>query len=618
MDYSKYIGINKTNLEIVMEDMKKTVDLTPRPEYPRPDFVREDWMNLNGTWAFAFDDENVGLSEGWQMPGEPLDGQIVVPFAYQTKLSGIGPTDAIHPVIWYKRTFVLPENMREKRILLRFGAVDYACSVYVNGHKAGDHVGGYIPFAFEISGLLEEGENEICLRVEDEPDVTQPRGKQYWQKGLMGCWYTPVSGIWQTVYLEAVGETWMKSIHITPDIDRREARVEISLNRTPVAACEAKLEVSYEGQPVQTLCVSLRERITTIPVNMNVRVSPELDGMLTWSPSNPCLYDLKVTLTEGTVKEDCVSTYFGMRKVEVKEGRVYLNNCPIYQRLILDQGYWPDSLITPPSDEAIRKDIQLTLDFGYNGARKHQKVEDPRYYYWADKMGLLVWGEVPSAYLFCDEEIRNVADTLQGFIDRDFNHPSIICWVPLNESWGVREIYTDARQQAMGRMLYHMTKAMDGTRLCSANDGWEQTTTDICALHDYADKKEIIDAHFASREEVETHACDWRPCYAQSEQPRGTEAFMVTEYGGIAFTNIGLQGKLENMETWGYHDKVTDEEAFFQRFEGVTKGVQEILYCQGFCYTQLTDVMQEVNGLVTPDRKPKMDVERVRKINTAR
>ena len=428
-----------------MEDMKKTVDLTPRPEYPRPDFVREDWMNLNGTWAFAFDDENVGLSEGWQMPGEPLDGQIVVPFAYQTKLSGIGPTDAIHPVIWYKRTFVLPENMREKRILLRFGAVDYACSVYVNGHKAGDHVGGYIPFAFEISGLLEEGENEICLRVEDEPDVTQPRGKQYWQKGLMGCWYTPVSGIWQTVYLEAVGETWMKSIHITPDIDRREARVEISLNRTPVAACEAKLEVSYEGQPVQTLCVSLRERITTIPVNMNVRVSPELDGMLTWSPSNPCLYDLKVTLTEGAVKEDCVSTYFGMRKVEVKEGRVYLNNCPIYQRLILDQGYWPDSLITPPSDEAIRKDIQLTLDFGYNGARKHQKVEDPRYYYWADKMGLLVWGEVPSAYLFCDEEIRNVADTLQGFIDRDFNHPSIICWVPLNESWGVREIYTDAQ-----------------------------------------------------------------------------------------------------------------------------------------------------------------------------
>ncbi len=599
-----------------MKKKTRSMNPIPRPEHPRPDFVREDWLNLNGTWAFAFDDEDIGLAEGWQMPGEPLEGQIVVPFAYQTKMSGIGPTDDIHPVIWYKRTFVVPDAMCGKRILLHFGAVDYACRVFINGHVAGEHRGGYTPFCLEISGLLEEGENEVCLRVEDYPDVTQPRGKQYWQKGLMGCWYTPVSGIWQTVYLEAVGENWIRSIHITPDIDRREARAEIALNRAPGAACEAVLEVSYDGQAVQTLRVSLKERITTVPVSLNVRVSPELDGMLLWSPASPYLYDLKVTLLENGQTEDSVQTYFGMRKVEVRKGRVYLNNCPLYQRLILDQGYWPDSLLTPPSDDAIRQDIQLTLDFGYNGARKHQKLEDPRYYYWADRMGLLVWGEVPSPYLFCDEEVRNLADTLQGFIERDFNHPSIICWVPINESWGVREIYADARQQATARMLYHMTKAMDGTRLCSANDGWEQTTTDICALHDYADKKETIDAHFASREEVELHACDWRPCYAQGEKPRGEEAFMVTEYGGIAFTNIGLQGRLENMETWGYHDKVTDEEAFFKRFDEVTKGVQDIPYCQGYCYTQLTDVMQEVNGLVTPDRKPKMDVERVRKINT--
>ncbi len=599
-----------------MKKKTRSMNPIPRPEHPRPDFVREDWLNLNGTWAFAFDDEDIGLAEGWQMPGEPLEGQILVPFAYQTKMSGIGPTDDIHPVIWYKRNFVVPDTMCGKRILLHFGAVDYACRVFINGHVAGEHRGGYTPFCLEISGLLEEGENEVCLRVEDYPDVTQPRGKQYWQKGLMGCWYTPVSGIWQTVYLEAVGENWIRSIHITPDIDRREARAEIALNRAPGAACEAVLEVSYDGQAVQTLRVSLKERITTVPVSLNVRVSPELDGMLLWSPASPYLYDLKVTLLENGQTEDSVQTYFGMRKVEVRKGRVYLNNCPLYQRLILDQGYWPDSLLTPPSDDAIRQDIQLTLDFGYNGARKHQKLEDPRYYYWADRMGLLVWGEVPSPYLFCDEEVRNLADTLQGFIERDFNHPSIICWVPINESWGVREIYADARQQATARMLYHMTKAMDGTRLCSANDGWEQTTTDICALHDYADKKETIDAHFASREEVELHACDWRPCYAQGEKPRGEEAFMVTEYGGIAFTNIGLQGRLENMETWGYHDKVTDEEAFFKRFDEVTKGVQEIPYCQGYCYTQLTDVMQEVNGLVTPDRKPKMDVERVRKINT--
>ena len=204
-----------------------------------------------------------------------------------------------------------------------------------------------------------------------------------------------------------------------------------------------------------------------------------------------------------------------------------------------------------------------------------------------------------------------------GFIERDFNHPSIITWVPLNESWGVRQIYADKRQQAAGRMLYHMTKAADGTRLCSSNDGWEQVTTDICALHDYADAKGVIAAHFDSRAEVERHACDWRPCYADSEQPTGEEAFMVTEYGGIAFTNIGIQGEMGGMQTWGYHGKVTDEETFFERFQGVTDGVREIPYCQGYCYTQLTDVMQEINGLLTPDRRPKMDVERVREINQA-
>ena len=341
----------------------------------------------------------------------------------------------------------------------------------------------------------------------------------------------------------------------------------------------------------------------------------DLDPFRVWAPGSPNLYDLRVRLLKGGDALDQVDTYFGMRKIERRDGRIYLNNSPLYQKLILDQGYWPDSNITPPSDEAIRLDLQYILDFGYNGARKHQKVEDPRFYYWADKMGVLVWGEVPSPYDFTDETVRNLADTMFGFIERDFNHPSIICWVPLNESWGVRQIYADKRQQAAGRMLYHLTKAADGTRLCSSNDGWEQVTTDICALHDYADNKNTIAQHFADRSEVETHACDWRPCYANTEKPTGQEAFMVTEYGGIAFENIGIQGEMGGMQTWGYHGKVTDEEAFFARFKAVTDGVREIPYCQGYCYTQLTDVMQEINGLLTPDRKPKMDVERVRAIN---
>jgi len=589
------------------------LNVIPRPEHPRPDFVRETFLNLNGVWQFAFDDENKGVAEGWMKPGFALPLEITVPFAYQTKASGLGPTDEIHPVIWYRRSFTVPQEMQGKRILLRFGAVDFECAVYVNGQQVGAHRGGYTPFAFDITEQLTEGENDLCLRVVDDPDCTQPRGKQYWARGLMGCWYTPVSGIWQTVYMEAVGEYAMKYIHVTPDCDRHMFTAEIALDKYPRESLELELAVSFEGKVRRVVKVNLEDRSTRVPVDMIVK--GDLDPIKVWAPGCPNLYDLKVKLLKDGEVVDMVDTYFGMRKIEARDGRIYLNNSPLYQKLILDQGYWPESNITPPSDEAIRLDLQYTLDFGYNGARKHQKLEDPRYYYWADKMGVLVWGELPSPYDYTDDTVRNLADTMLEFIDRDFNHPSIICWVPLNESWGVRQIYTDKRQQAAGRMLYHLTKAADGTRMCSANDGWEQVTTDICGLHDYADAKDIIANHFADRKEVELHACDWRPCYCNTEKPTGKEAFLVTEYGGIAFQNIGIQGEMGGMQTWGYHGKVTDEEAFFERFKGVTDGVREIPYCQGYCYTQLTDVMQEINGLLSPERKPKMDVARVREIN---
>lgn len=585
----------------------------PRPEHPRPDFMRKTFCNLNGQWSFDYDDTNEGLLKGWEKPGTALGMKITVPFCYQSKLSGIGPTDEIHPVMWYRRSFMVPEDMKGQRVLLRFGAVDFECRVYVNGQLAGTHRGGYTPFSFDITTLLTDGENDLCLRVQDDPDCTQPRGKQYWDRGLMGCWYTPVSGIWQTVYLEAVGKYAMTAVHVTPDIDRHMFTAEIALDQMPQEELTLELTVSYKEKTHRVVRVSSAARITRVPVDMISR--PDLDPMRLWAPEKPELYDLTVRVIAGDKAEDEVATYFGMRKIELKDGKIYLNNCPVYQRLILDQGYWPDSLITPPDDEAIRTDIQFTLDYGYNGARKHQKLEDPRYYYWADKMGLLVWGELPSPYDFTDETVRNLSDTMADFIDRDFNHPCIITWVPLNESWGVRQIYTDARQQETGRMLYHMTKAMDGTRLCSSNDGWEQTTTDICALHDYAADKSVMAAHFASREEVETHACDWRPCYCNTEKPTGKEAFMVTEYGGIAFNNVGLQGEMGGMATWGYHDKVTDEEKFFERFKGVTDAIREIPYCRGYCYTQLTDVMQEINGLLTPDRQPKVDVKRFASLN---
>ena len=581
----------------------------PRPEHPRPDFVRDTFLNLNGQWQFAFDDADEGLKKRWYAPGFELPMTILVPYSYQTKLSTIG-TEDIHPVLWYRRGFTVPQEMKGKRILLRFGAVDYACRVFVNGQQAGEHRGGYTPFTVEVTHLLKKGENDLCLRVEDRPDCTQPRGKQYWNKGLMGCWYTPVSGIWQTVYMEAVGDYALTQIHVTPDIDRNLATLELALDQFPAVPLTVDVLVSFQGNPVKHLTVETADRQVRIPVDMIAK--GDLEPVKLWSPARPNLYDLSVRILENGKETDHVAAYFGMRKVQVANGQVLLNNTPLYQRLILDQGYWPETLLTPPTDEAIAKDIELTLALGFNGARKHQKLEDPRYYYWADKLGLLVWGEVPSPYDYTDETVRNLAETFLGFIDRDFNHPCIITWVPLNESWGVKQIYTDKRQQATGRMLYHLGKAADGTRLISTNDGWEQVTTDICALHDYAAEKEVMEKHFESRETVEKTACDHRMAYAMGETPTGNEAFMVTEFGGIAFATIGAQGQMGGMETWGYHDKVTDEGEFLRRFQGVLDAVRELDYCQGYCYTQLTDVMQEINGLLMPDRTPKLDPQKIK------
>ena len=577
----------------------------PRPEHPRPDFMRPTFHNLNGAWAFAFDDKNVGLAQRWQKSGTPLPLSIQVPFCYQSAASGIH-LDEIHPVMWYRRAFTVPDAMAGQRVLLRFGAVDYACRVYVNGEMVGTHEGGYTPFSFDITPALQPGENDVCLRVEDAPDCTQPRGKQYWRTGLMGCWYTPTSGIWQTVYLEAVGACALQTVHITPDIDSLVAHVALTLEAMPQRPLRVEVEVSCEGAPVRTVCSDMVDRQLSLPIHMIAQ--GDLNPVRLWSPQHPALYDVKVRVLEDARVLDEVTTYFGMRKVEVRDGRVLLNNHPFYQRLILDQGYWPESLMTPPSDEAIRADLQWTRDFGYNGARKHQKVEDPRYYYWADKMGLLVWGEVPSMYAFTQASVAHLADTLQGFIARDYNHPCIIAWVPLNESWGVPQIFNHAQQQATGRMLYHLAKASDGTRLVSGNDGWEQTTTDICALHDYAAQGEVIAAHFATREQVERLGNDSHLCYAVGEVPTGKEAFLVTEYGGIAYSSRGAQEDMGGMSTWGYHGKEPDEASFLARFSSVTDAIRDLPYCEGYCYTQLTDVMQEINGLLSPDRKPKVDV----------
>ncbi|MHC1785822.1 MAG: glycoside hydrolase family 2 protein [Christensenellales bacterium] len=583
-----------------MDDLRSAA----RISHPRPDFVRPLWHSLDGAWRFAFDDGDQGLRKGWQGKGQDFPMTITVPFTYQSKASGIGVSD-YHPILWYQRAFEVPADMAKGRVLLRFGAVDESCTVYVNGHCCGGHKGGYTPFALDVTPYLKKGENNLVVRVLDTRDCSQPRGKQYWEDGLMGCWYTPCSGIWQTVYLEGLPGTAIDSVHVRPDIDNHMATIMVSLEKAPEAGCTLEYLVAFEGREVRRVTVNLFAQRQELSLDM--RDSSKVDSLRLWSPEQPNLYDLHLTLRQGNKVLDQVSTYFGLRKVEVKSGQVLLNNTPIYQRLILDQGYWPETLLTPPDAAALIRDIQFIKDFGFNGVRKHQKVEDPRFYYWCDRMGLLVWGELPSAYEYSGEAVFNLAATLTEFIKRDFNHPSIITWVPLNESWGVREIYNNKRQQAASLMLYHLCKALDGARLVSGNDGWEQTMTDISAIHDYAAWGEVIEKHFADRAQVEKVAASWRMAFAEGFKPSPDAAFLITEYGGIAMTIKGAQGKMDNMETWGYHDKVESEEAFMARFCSVTDAIRAIPYCKGYCYTQLTDVMQEINGLLSPERVPKID-----------
>lgn len=595
-----------------MNDLRSSI----RSRHPRPTFVREAWHSLDGMWDFAFDDADRGLREGWQRREGGFPLQIRVPFSYQAALSGIG-TAEYHPVLWYHRAFDPPKLAEGQRLLLHFGAVDHSCKVFVNGQMAGQHRGGYTPFCFDITPFLQAGGNHLSLRVVDTRDTAQLRGKQYWADGLMGCWYTPNSGIWQSVYLEAVGETALKAIYVTPDIDRCQATVGVNLDKAPREDMWLDYALYFEGRLVRQ--ISSLAPMKRYQLSLDMRDASRVDSVRLWSPDHPALYDLVVTLRQGGEVLDRVATYFGMRKVEVRDGHVLLNNMPVYQRLILDQGYWPDSLLTPPDGEALRRDAEYIKAFGYNGVRKHQKIEDPRFYYWCDRLGLLCWGELPSPYEFSMDQAENMAQTMTAFIKRDYNHPSIITWVPINESWGVREIFDNAQQQRMARALYELCKAMDPTRLVSGNDGWEQALTDIVAIHDYADKGEDIARHFGDRERVERGFASRRMSFAKGYEPEeGTShnlPFLITEYGGIAMTIKGRQGTLQNMETWGYHDKVESEEAFLERFRSVTDAIRAIPYCRGYCYTQLTDVMQEVNGLLLPDRTPKIDPAVLAKYN---
>ena len=543
----------------------------PRSEYPQPQFQRDQWMILNGKWEFEFDDSNAGIDANWGASAKAFTKNIIVPFCFESKMSGIGDT-SFHPFVWYRRTFQTPAGWKDRRVMLHFGAVDYKASVWINGHLAGEHEGGNTPFQLDITPLMKAGPNTVMVRAEDPPtDRYLPRGKQYWEPKSKGIFYTRTTGIWQPVWLEAVGASYLEKVRITPSNDgtiKFEARIARPQNGL-------ELHASIDGGVK-----------TSGPVkNMLSAIAAQVADPQLWTPNSPRLYNVTFELKQNGQILDTVHSYFGFRTVAIENGRVTLNGRPIYLKMVLDQGYWPESTLTPPTDEAMQYDIRMTKEMGFNGARKHQKVEDPRFLYWADKMGFLVSSEMANAYLFDETYAARFTREWMECVERDYNHPSIIMWVPINESWGVPNL-RDPRQQQHLRAMYSLTKSLDATRLVIDNDGWEHTdSTDLFAIHDYARNGELLYEKYKGM--GKTVPDNARPALAPGFSYNGTPV-ILSEFGGIAFIHPG--SKVPE-EAWGYSGVEKSAEAALARLRSIYEGIAKLPFV-GICYTQITDVEQ--------------------------
>ncbi|HTV03232.1 MAG TPA: glycoside hydrolase family 2 TIM barrel-domain containing protein [Luteitalea sp.] len=574
----------------------------PRPEFPQPQFERKDWVNLNGPWRFAFDDGNTGLREAWYGAGRSFDKQIVVPFAFESQKSGIGDT-TFHPVVWYQREITVPAAWKGRRVLLKFGAVDYYATVWLNGQKVGDHEGGSTPFSFDITDLAKDGANTLVVRAEDPPtDRFLPRGKQYWKEKSESIFYTRTTGIWQTVWLEAVGDSYLSHVRITPTMDGA-VRFDGRLAR-PSADLTLRAVVSHAGaEAVRGEAKAEGGRVSLGLVVSDPRA---------WQVGQGNLYDVRLELVKAGTVVDTVHTYYGYREVNVDAKGLQFNGRRMYLRMILDQGYWPESLLTPPSDEAIQYDIKTSIAMGFNGARKHQKVEDPRFLYWADKLGYLVSGEMANAYLYDDQYVGRFTREWIDVLERDINHPSIIMWIPINESWGTPNL-RDKRQQAHLKANYMLTKSIDQTRLVIENDGWEHVdTTDVFGIHDYARTGEDFYRKYQALDSPTARVPDnSRAALVPGYEYNGSPIFL-SEFGGIAYR---APGSPVPEGAWGYSGVEKTPEDALARLKGIYEAIRKVPRIIGICYTQLTDVEQEINGLLTYDRKPKFDVNAIKALN---
>lgn len=560
----------------------------PRPEHPQPQMERSAWRSLNGAWQFAFDFGKSGLDRHFERR-DALDTTITVPFCPESVLSGVHYTDFI-PAVWYARGFTLTPEELSGRVLLHFGAVDYEAHVFVNGEPAGTHRGGYTSFCFDITDLCRAGENRLSVYAEDDNrSGKQPHGKQCESFDSQGCDYTRTTGIWQTVWLEFVPETYIQSVQYYSNITEGTLLVQAKL----CGAGTFTVQASFEGRP----CGEASARAE----NGFAAVTLPLSELHLWDVGRGNLYDL--TLTFGG---DSVKSYAGMREVRIEGRRVLLNGRPVFQRLVLDQGFYPDGIYTAPDDSALVRDIELSLAAGFNGARLHQKVFEPRFLYHCDRLGYLAWGEMANWGLDYSDPAA-LGAFLGEWLDalgRDFNHPSIVGWCPFNETWD-----REGRRQldSLLAMVYRVTKQLDPTRPCIDTSGNFHVVTDIYDVHDY----EQDPASFAAHYEAFRTGGAFYDAQAARQQYDGKKPMFVSEYGGIKWNP---QGDVE--KAWGYGDGPATEEAFIERYRGLTEALLSNPNMFGFCYTQLYDVEQETNGLYTYSREPKFDMAVFHAINT--
>jgi beta-galactosidase/beta-glucuronidase len=578
---------------------------------PRPMLQRPGWVSLDGEWQFAIDRTGT-ISDPRDVP---WDATIVVPFAPETPASRIGDS-TLFAACWYRRRVTVPPSPGPgSRVLLHFGAVDYRATVWANGSIVGSHEGGYTPFTCDITTVIDgAGSCELIVRAEDDPlDLEKPRGKQDWMLEPHSIWYPRTSGIWRTVWIERVPATWICDLRWTPNLERWEVGCAVWLEGLRDSPMRVHVTLTVEGE-------LLAEDIYTVTgkeVHRRIALSdPGIDDSrndLLWNPGRPRLIDAEITLeaADGSVI-DRVYSYTALRSVAVDGNRFILNGRPFYLRMVLDQGYWPQTGLTAPDDAALRRDVELAKEMGFNGVRKHQKIEDPRYLYWADRLGLLVWAEMPSAYRFTKDSIQRTTREWMDVIRRDYSHPCIIAWVPFNESWGVPNLPNSPAERHYVRGLFHLTKTLDPTRPVIGNDGWESVATDIIGIHDYDPDPERLGRRY--------HADEVLPRLFRRERPGGRslvlegkrhhdQPLMLTEFGGITYS--------DSAGTWGYA-RAESSRTLRRAYATLLQKVHELGVFAGFCYTQFSDTYQEANGLLFADRTPKFAIEAIHAATTGK